>query len=434
MVGVAAVAVGAVLAVVTGLAVVGGSTEPTAAAVSTTAPAGSPSDSLSRSIAAAQAALQRKPDDAVAWATLGAQYVEQARVTADPSYYPKSQEALERSLSITPDGNDLALTGQGALANARHEFSAAADHARAALAVNAYSATAHGVLADALTQLGDYDGATAAVQQMLDLKPGVASFTRASYDLELHGNVDAARRVLQQALAAATDPGDKAYCHTYLGELAFSTGDLDGAEREYEAGLTLTPDEPGLLLGRARVQAARGETEAAVAGYQRVVDLRPLPGTLVEYGQLLESLGRTDEAAVQYSLFGASEQLFAANGVQDSLTGALLAADDGNGASAVTQAVAEHATRQNIDSADALGWALHAAGRDAEALPYAQEATRLGTRNASFLYHRGTIEAATGATATARTTLTEALATNPHFSPLSVPRLRATLTELGGPT
>ena len=56
-----------------------------------------------------------------------------------------------------------------ALATARHDFAAAAGAAAQALAVNPYSATAWGVLTDARTQLGDYAGATDAVQRMLQL-------------------------------------------------------------------------------------------------------------------------------------------------------------------------------------------------------------------------------------------------------------------------
>ena len=72
--------------------------------------------------------------------------------------------------------------GQGALANARHDFAAAADLGERAVAINPYSATAWGVLTDARIQLGDYPAASEAVRQMLDLQPGMASFTRASYD------------------------------------------------------------------------------------------------------------------------------------------------------------------------------------------------------------------------------------------------------------
>ena len=438
-VAIAAVVIGVVLVGVTATTVITGAGRTAAnaspAAGTSVAPAApaAPADQLSSTIAKAQQTLQAKPGDWQAWAVLGSAYVQQARATADPSYYPKSDGALQKSLALHPDGNDAALSGLGALANARHEFARAADLARQAQAINAYGSTSYGVLADALIQLGDYDGATAAAQRMLDLSPGVSSFTRASYDLELHGRTDAARTVLQKALDDSTEPLDIAFCHTYLGQLAFNLGDLAGAEKEYSAGLVLTPDEPNLLLGVARVQAARGETVAAVAGYQRVVDLRPLPEYLVEYGQLLESLGRTSEAKAQYALYSTAQQLFASNGVRDSLTGALLDANRGLAGSAVSQAEAEWATRQNIDAADALGWALHAAGRDTEALGYAQRATALGTRSASFLYHRGMIEQALGMAPQARATLTSALTTNPHFSPLFAPRAQQALTALGGP-
>ncbi len=74
----------------------------TPAAPAATPPAGT--DSLSKSIANAQSALKLKPNDADAWATLGSDYVQQGRITADPTYYPKSQAALARSITLKPEG------------------------------------------------------------------------------------------------------------------------------------------------------------------------------------------------------------------------------------------------------------------------------------------------------------------------------------------
>lgn len=145
-------------------------------------------DPLTASIEAAQQRLEDVPGDYATWAQLGSAYVEQARVTADPSYYDKADGALQASLALRPEGNDAALAGQGALANARHDFLVAAELAGRALAINEFSATAWGVLTDARTQLGDYAGATEALQRMLELRPGLASFTRASYEAELHGD------------------------------------------------------------------------------------------------------------------------------------------------------------------------------------------------------------------------------------------------------
>ena len=69
--------------------------------------------------------------------------------------------------------------------------------------------------------------------------------------------------------------------------------------------------------------------------------------------------------------------------------------------------------------ADALGWALHRAGEDGEALGFARRATdraRGGeVRSAAYAYHRGVIERALGLAAPARRHLAEALRLNPYF-------------------
>src|SRR5256885_736475 len=127
----------------------------------------------------------------------------------------------------------------------------AAVHAQRALAVDPYSATANGVLADAETQLGDYPAATAAVQRMLDLKPGIDSFSRASYDREIHGDPAGAVSALQDALDSAFTPAAMAFCRYYLGDLAFNSGDLAEAARQYDAGIAADPGSAPPLEGKA---------------------------------------------------------------------------------------------------------------------------------------------------------------------------------------
>ncbi|MBA3339743.1 MAG: hypothetical protein H0T54_08395 [Geodermatophilaceae bacterium] len=390
-------------------------------------------DPLTAAITAAQQRLEAVPGDYTTWSQLGSAYVEQARVTADPSYYPKAEGALQQSLTLRPDDNDAALTGLGALANARHDFATAADYARQAVALNSYSATAYGVLTDALTQLGDYPGATAAVTQMLALRPGLASFTRASYDFELHGNIDGARSAMEQALEGARGSGSESFCLYYLGQLAFTNGDLDEAASRFSDGLDVAPGDPSLTLGQARVDAAQGNEDAAVAGFQSAVNARPLPENFIEFGQYLESIGRSAQAQDQYDLVTTVRTLFAANGVNDDLSAALFAADHADPVTAVTAAQAEYARRENVDSSDAMGWALYSAGRYAEALSFAGAATSIGGTNALFVYHRGMIESALGMADQARSSLTLALQTNPYFSPLHHDDAERALAALGGP-
>lgn len=243
---------GAVLLAVTAAGVAATRTTGPAADPAPHRPARSAAGTLDRAITTAQAKLRAQPQDPLTWAQLGSAYVEQARITVDPSYYPKAEGALRTSLRQQPDGNGLALIGMGALANARHDFAAARSWGRKAVAVAPDTAEAYGVLADAYTQLGDAPAATEAVQHMLDHKPGVSSFTRASYDLEQHGRIAEATDALQRALQDATDPSDLTFCRYYLGELAFNSGRPRDAATQYDLGLAVRPDDPALLEGRAK--------------------------------------------------------------------------------------------------------------------------------------------------------------------------------------
>ncbi|MFD0691037.1 tetratricopeptide repeat protein [Actinomadura fibrosa] len=391
-----------------------------------------PAATLSGSIDRLQRHLRDQPRDAAAWASLGLAYVERARLTADPSYYPKAAAVLDRSAGLRPDGNDAAHAGRAALAAARHDFPAALAEADRSLAVNPYGQRALAVRVDALVELGRYREAEAAVRHADATKPGIPVFTRFAYVHELHGRTGEARRVLELAAGSATDPADVAYVRTQLGELAWNRGDARAAGREFAAALRADPTDLGALDGRARVRYATGDTAGAIRDGRDLVTRSPLPGRLTWFGELLESQGRADEAAKQYAVARAWSALAQANGVTPDLETALFETGHGDRAAALRAARAEWARRRSVHVADALAWALHANGRDEEALGYARKAAATGYRNAAFLYHRGMIERSLGKRPEARRDLAAALRLNPRFSPLDAPRAKAALAGLGG--
>lgn len=385
---------------------------------------------LSGLISGLQQRLGDLPEDHSAWASLGTVYVQQAAVTGDPSYYAKADGALAESLQLKPEDNAAALTGQATLAAARHDFSQALRLGRESQRINAYSAANQAVLTDALQQLGDYGSARTELQTMLDLQPGVPSFTRASYTWELEGRLEPARDVLRQALDTATRPSDQAYCLFYLGELAWNSGRLGAADRFYRQGLRQDPSYTVLLAGRAKVAAARGDVRSAVAHYEDVVRRLPVPTYLIAYAEFLRSIGRDEEAARQEAVIDATSDLFEAQGVSVDLEIALYDADRGRGAAALRSARAVWERQRSVEAADAYAWALHATGRDVRALRYADRAARLDTQSALFAYHRGMIEKALGRRDAARGSLERALSFNPAFSPLLAPRAEAALASL----
>lgn len=384
---------------------------------------------LGRTITAMQQRLRALPRDARGWATLGLAYVEQARVTADPTYYPKAQQALERAAALAPR-DDLVLAAQAALDAARHDFRSALEHADAALAANAYSARALAIRADALNELGRYDEALRAAQRADELKPGVSTFARLSYAHELRGDVSKALTLMQRAAKAAATPADAAFAYYQAGELERGQGRVRAADNSFGSALLALPGHVPSLAGKARVMAARGDTAGALEAYEDVVRRLPVPEYLVELGELYEASGRPGKAREQYAVVRASNALAEASGVNVDIEAALFEADRGDPAVALAAARAEWRKRRSIAAADAMAWALHSAGRDREALSFTRRATALGTRSAQLHYHRGMVELGAGRRAEALRSLRLALEINPTFSPLHAERARVALAGL----
>ncbi|TDD70373.1 hypothetical protein E1293_34795 [Actinomadura darangshiensis] len=365
------------------------------AAPAAAGPAGAPGSG----IAGLQQRLRDQPHDADGWASLGGAYVEQARLTSDPTHYPKADDVLHHSLREAP-GNDGALAGLGALAAARHDFHGALRYADRAIEANPYGQRAAAVRVDALVELGRYDDALATARRADSVRPGIPIFTRLAYVRELRGEVREARRVLGLARASATGPDDLAYIAVQLGELAWNDGDLASAGREYAEALRLSPGSMPALDGRARVRAAQGDVKGALTDRAEIVRRLPLPQYLTEYGELLESAGRRDEANRQYAVALAWARIAKANGVDADLETALFESDHGDPKAALRAARAEYQRRCpgadvrqcSVHAADALAWALHVNGKDAQALRYARQATATGYRRPQFLRHLDVIE------------------------------------------
>lgn len=386
-----------------------------------------PSSDMTATIASLQQRLRRVPGDAGSWAALGAAYVQQARITGDPRLYPKAAGVLRRSLQITPNDNAPALTGMAALAAARHDFAGAHRLAVRALRINPYSSATMAIQVDALVELGRYADATRALRRYVNLKPGVPAYTRVSYNYELHGNLEGARYAMRQAASIAYSPDDRAFALFQLGELAWNSGRLEQARTWYRQGWAADQDYVANLYGLAKTDAGLGDTDQAVRRYQQVVDRLPQPGYLIEYADLLASLGRHREAGQLQRLLDAQERLFRAAGVNLDLELALYDAMHGRPERALDQARDAWRARQSVFVEDAFAWALHVNGRDRAALRHVQHAQRLGTRSALFAFHRGMIERSLGNTGMARAELRRALRINPAFNPVLAQRARQVL-------
>jgi tetratricopeptide (TPR) repeat protein len=180
-------------------------------------------------------------------------------------------------------------------------------------------------------------------------------------------------------------------------------------------------------IGRARVAAAQGRLDEAIAMLTTLVERSPAPGPATVLGELQLAAGRNDAAADSFALARAGTELLVAAGSTVDLESAAFAADHGDPTEAVALAEAAYRARRTIFTADALGWALTRAGRPAEALPYIEEALRLGTQSPALHVHAAVALAATGDTVRAA----DALKTAFTSSAWLVPELRPEAAELG---
>jgi tetratricopeptide (TPR) repeat protein len=401
--------------------------DPEPASSFTTRPA---SPDTERQIAQLQEALRAQPGDAQSYALLGNTYYERARETGDSSYYARAEAAFGSALDSDPS-NGAAIAGQATLALARHQFGNGLKLARQAVGVARQTASPYFPLADAQIEVGRYEAAARTLNRLVRLKANLAAYARISYYRELHGDLRGALQAMQFAVSAGPGVGEgQAYVQSLLGKLLAEQGRYGAAERAYRAAVAIVPGYPAAIAGLADLEAGAGDFAPAIRRYRRVVERLPLPEYAVALCEVEEAAGRVSAAKRDCALVGAEAKLLRADGVNTDVDLALFEANHGNAARAVTLGRRAWREAPSVRSADAYSWALHAAGRRADAARLSRQAMKLGSRDPSFLYHAGMIAHSAGRAGRARALLGALLRQAPRFSALYAPRARHALREL----
>lgn len=417
----AGIGIGIVLALIVSAVSISKTPSPPAEAAALLAPvkSGQSPTLADRSIGAAQAVIEKHPDEAKGFNMLGSAFMQKARETGDFSFNARAEEALKFSFKSSPDNYD-GVKLQAALLLNYHRFAEALQLAERALKINPRDHDVYGALTDALVELGEYDRAVDAAQKMVDLRPDTSSYSRVSYLRALHGDTKGAIDAMKMAAesANAQNVESVAWCRVHLGDELTNDGKLKEAEREYDHALYVFPDYHLALAAKGRARYAAGDADAAAAFYKRAVERVPLPEYIAALGDLYTKLGRADEAKQQYEQVEFIEKMGAAGGTYSRQLALFWADHDMRLDDALAAAEKERAARKDIYTSDALAWCLYKKGRLDEAKQASDEALRLGTRDARLLYHAGMIALAAGDNKKGADYLKQALAVNPSFDVL----------------
>jgi tetratricopeptide (TPR) repeat protein len=378
-----------------------------------------------------QRMVRENPEDFDAHVNLANAYLQKVRETGDPTLYSRVDDLLDRAGKLEPHNPELFAT-EGALALARHDFAGALEHGRNALALDPENARYHGLVGDAQIELGRYDEAIESYQEMVDRRPDFASFSRISYARELYGDPEGAIEAMEFALQAGSGvPENRAWAYVQLGNLWFSSGDLEEAARAYDRSSRALDTYAPALAGQARVAAARGDLAQAVTLYSQAFNRMPLPEYAIALGDVYAEMGERQKADEQYDLVRDIDRLYRANGVNTNLEIALFYANhDLDLQTSLEKARSAYQKRPSIHAADVLAWTLYKTGDYQEARQYASEALKLGTRDPLMLFHAGMISNALGQDEQARQYLEQAVDLNPRFSILYAETAARALEDL----
>jgi tetratricopeptide (TPR) repeat protein len=372
------------------------------------------------------ARIAQNPDDAKLHAQLGLAYLQDARDRAAPSNFPRAHEALERSLELKSEDNLEAFIGMASLSNARHDFSGSLQWSRRAIETNPYSAAGYGLLGDALFELGHVSAADAAYQDMVEIRPDVASYVRASYALQYHGRIPAALDAMRLALQAAGPSGERAaWVRHQMGDIYAGLRDHRQAARQNQIGIAVAPGYVPPTVGLAEAHVARGQLAEALAIMEAAVRDLPSLEYMITLGNLYQAIGREDDAEAQYRRVADKLTEYRVAGVLPDADFIVFYADHGlRPTAALREATGIYRDRPTAKTADALAWMLHSVGRDAQAWPHAREAIASPARDSGMLFHAGAIAAARGDDERASSLMREALRLDPTFSLVHVPTAR----------
>lgn len=305
-------------------------------------------------------------------------------LTGDPRQLEAAGEAVERLLGRVPNPSDLYYL-KANLAFKVHRL----DEVRRALADSPTlreSPQGRSLAADLAFQEGRYAEARATYEALVREQGGWDDIARLAHLEFKLGDAEEADRLFAQAADELTAKQMRHYAWVELqrGVLDLKRGRSEEARAHYEragraySGYWMVDEHTAELLGAA------GDYGRAAALYESVIERAPRPEFMQALGELYDAAGDEAAAAPWY------ERAHAAY-LESARRGEVMyyhhlvdfyADVRRDGEEAVRWAEKDLALRENFATQAALAWALHRAGRHAEARRWVERSLASGARDA----------------------------------------------------
>jgi tetratricopeptide (TPR) repeat protein len=388
----------------------------------------------SREIAFYEQRAKADPFGALSRAKLASLYMQRSRRTGDFQDVLRAEAVARESVRLLGQRNPGARVALASSLVSQHRFVEARRIAEELVADEPLRPSYRALLGEVQMELGDYRASAATFDTLYPARTTLAVAPRVARLEEIRGRVPEARKLLALAAHEATARGDLpreqvAWYHMRRGDVELRDGRLRQAARAYREGLAVNPEDHRILAALARVEVARGRWERALALNERSIARVLDPLVVAEMSAAAAALGDSARAAeyARVAAVAAGQQ----QGGSEHRAWSHFQLDHGRDVDSIAaRAAAGVRLRPDVYGYDLLAWALYRQGRFAEARRAMTGALRMGTRDASLLFHAGMIERALGNDAEAARQLRRALEINPGFHPRHPAMARAVLDSI----
>lgn len=345
-------------------------------------------------------------------------YMQEARITGEhPYYYPAALTILNDVITRDPQSFEAHALKASVLLSLHH-FEEAKEIGEMAVALNPNNGFIYGVLCDANVELGNYDAAVAMSDKMQVTRPGLESYSRASYLREIYGDNAGAIEAMKMAFQSGMPGSEEAsWAGNVLAQLYMNIGDYENAMNVSRLILAQRPSYAFSTDAIGRIYMAKGQTDSAIAYYTKAIAVMPEFSFYEHLAEAYKAKGKNEKYHEIYKSIVPMLEEDAKSGHYMDLELATVYLKLGDKNKALKHVKIEHRRRpNNIDVNAKMAKVYLEMGNPTEAQKHMEIAMRTGKRNSEWFMQSASIEKSLGNDLESAMLKSKAKQINPLFS------------------